>query len=210
MLFILYTQPLFDRVMKHTVSYHAFANDNQLFKVSTLDEIHQSTETFPRCIIDVKTWINTNKLQLVDTKTEAMIALWNRISVHTSLLSVIHIGDTNIPFVSFLKNLGVTLDSNLSMSQHINNTCKTAYIQIRHRRSIRHTYKSGTPLLYGIHTNQAHQFSTVSSYHSSNSNPCWLSCSLSFRSLYLPTLRLPSVSARQTSKSSERCWTACI
>ena len=66
-----------------------------------------------------------------------MIALWNRISVHTSLLSVIHIGDTNIPFVSFLKNLGVTLDSNLSMSQHTNNTCRTAYIQIRHISSMR-------------------------------------------------------------------------
>ena len=34
--------------------------------------------------------------------------------------------------------LGVTLDPNLSMSQHINNTCKTAYIQIRHISSKRH------------------------------------------------------------------------
>ena len=30
------------------------------------------------------------------------------------------------------------LDSNLSMSQHISNTCKAAYIQIRHISSIRH------------------------------------------------------------------------
>ena len=60
---------------KHTVNHHASADDNQLYKVSTLDEIHQSIETFPRCIIDVKTWINTNKLQLVDTKTKAIIAL---------------------------------------------------------------------------------------------------------------------------------------
>ena len=82
-------------------------------------------------------------------------------SIHTFLPSVIYSGDADVPFVSSVKNLGVTLDSNLSMSQHKKNTCKTAYIQIRHRRSIRHTYKSGTPLLYGIHTNQAHQFYTV-------------------------------------------------
>ena len=37
-----------------------------------------------------------------------------------------------------VKNLGVTLDSNLSMSQHISNACKAAYIQIRHISSIRH------------------------------------------------------------------------
>ena len=39
---------------------------------------------------------------------------------------------------SSVKNLGVTLDSNFSMSQHISNTCKAAYIQIRHISSIRH------------------------------------------------------------------------
>ena len=82
--------------------------------------------------------MSTNKLQLNDTKTEAMIALSNRMSIHTSLLSVIHIGDADVPFVSSVKNLSVTLDTNLSMSQHINNTCKTAYIQIRHISSIRH------------------------------------------------------------------------
>ena len=71
-------------------------------------------------------------------KTEAMIILSNRMSVHSPLPSVIHIGDADVPFVSSVKNLGVTLDSNLSMSQHISNTCKAAYIQIRHISSIRH------------------------------------------------------------------------
>ena len=40
--------------------------------------------------------------------------------------------------MSSVKNLGVTLDLNLSMSQHISNTCKAAYIQITHISSIRH------------------------------------------------------------------------
>ena len=82
--------------------------------------------------------MTANKLQLNDKKTEAMIILSNRMSVHSPLPSVIHIGDADVPFVSSVKNLGVTLDSNLSMSQHISNTCKAAYIQIRHISSIRH------------------------------------------------------------------------
>ena len=82
--------------------------------------------------------MTANKLQLNDNKTEAMIILSNRMSVHSPLPSVIHIGDADVPFVSSVKNLGVTLDSNLSMSQHISNTCKAAYIQIRHISSIRH------------------------------------------------------------------------
>ena len=82
--------------------------------------------------------MTANKLQLNDNKTEAMIILSNRMSVHSPLPSVIHIGDADVPFVSSVKNLGVTLDSNLSMSQHISNTCKAAYIQIRHISSVRH------------------------------------------------------------------------
>ena len=98
------------------------------------------------------------KLQLNDNKTEAMIILSNRMCVHR-LSSVIHIGDADVPFVSSVKNLGITLDSNLSMSQHISNTCKAAYIQIRQK------------------------FHTTPSHHSSNPNPRMLSCPLSLRLL---------------------------
>ena len=73
-----------------------------------------------------------------------MIILSNRISVHSPLPCVIHIGDADVPFVSSVKNLGVTLDSNLSMFQHISNTCKAAYIQIRHISSIRHLLTNQT------------------------------------------------------------------
>ena len=48
-----------------------------------------------------------------------------------------------------VKNFGVTLDSNLSVSQHISNTCKAEYIQIRHITSIRHlltTQATQTPV----------------------------------------------------------------
>ena len=66
-----------------------------------------------------------------------MIILSNRISVHSPLPYVIHIGDTDDPFVSSVKT-GVTLDLNLGMSQHISNRCNAAYINIRHTNSIRH------------------------------------------------------------------------
>ena len=77
------------------------------------------------------------KLQLNNNKTEAIIILSDRVSlVHSPLPFVIHIGDADVPFVLSVKNLGVTLDSNLSMSQHISNTRKAAYIQIKHISSI--------------------------------------------------------------------------
>ena len=49
MFFILYTQPLFNLVNKHAVYHHAFVDNNQLYKISTLDAIHQSIETLQNC-----------------------------------------------------------------------------------------------------------------------------------------------------------------
>ena len=115
-LFILYTQPLFNLVSKHAVNNHIFTDDNQLYKINTLDTIHQSIETLQNCTTDVKSWMTANKLRLNDNKTDAMIILSNRMSVHSPLPSVIHIRDADVPFVLSVKNLSVTLDLNLSMS----------------------------------------------------------------------------------------------
>ena len=128
-LFIFYTQPFFGMLKKHTVNHHAAAYGNQLYKVSTPDEIHQSTEALQNCVTNVRSWLTVNKLQLNDTKIEVMIVLSNRSPFHTSLPSVTHIDDADVLFVSSVKNLGLTLDSNLSMSRHIKNTCKTAKLQ---------------------------------------------------------------------------------
>ena len=116
-LFVLYTQLLFNLVSKHAVNHHAFADDNQLYKINTLDTIHQSIETLRNCATNVKSWMTAKKLQLNDNKTEAMIILSNRMSIHSPLPSVIHIGDADVPTVSSVKNLGVTRDSNLIMSR---------------------------------------------------------------------------------------------
>ena len=66
-----------------------------------------------------------------------MIVLSNRMFIHTSLPSVIHIGDADVPFVFCVKNLGVTLDS----ISACHNTHATV-IKL-------HTYKSGTSVPYG-------------------------------------------------------------
>ncbi|WP_419629831.1 hypothetical protein, partial [Thiolapillus sp.] len=50
----------------------------------------------------------------------------------------IHIGNTDIPFSSQAKNLGVTLSSNLSMEKHVTNVCRSAYVEIRRISNIRH------------------------------------------------------------------------
>ena len=71
--FVLYTQPLFELIKKHSIQHHAFADDNQLYKETVPDQIQTTIEIMQNCIIDVKLWTTHNKLQLNDSKTESML-----------------------------------------------------------------------------------------------------------------------------------------
>ena len=48
------------------------------------------------------------------------------------------IGSSEVLFVPSVKNLGVTLDCNVNMTQHLLNICRSAYIELRQSGSIRH------------------------------------------------------------------------
>ena len=76
-----------------------------------------------------------NKLKLNDGKTEAMcVASANTFSkVNPQTLNA---GDCEVPFQSSVRDLGVLLDSSLSMHGQVSAICKNAYFQLRKIRSI--------------------------------------------------------------------------
>ena len=72
-----------------------------------------------------------NKLQWNDSKTESMLVKPHRLSVNFPLSSSMRIGNSEVLFVSSVNNLGVTLDCNWNMTQHVLNICRSAYIELR-------------------------------------------------------------------------------
>ena len=82
------------------------------------------------CISDVKTWMTANKPKLNDDNTESLLIASNGTYFPNPSPTTFQIGNTDIPFSSRAKNLGVTLCSNLSMEKHVTNVCRSAYIEI--------------------------------------------------------------------------------
>ena len=117
-LFVFYTQPLFELIKKHWIQHHTFADDNQLYKETVPDQIQTTIEIMQNCITGVKLWMTHNKLQLNDNKMESMLVKSHRLSVNFPLLSSMRTVNSEVLFVSSVKILGVTLDCNLSMTQH--------------------------------------------------------------------------------------------
>ena len=91
-----------------------------------------------------------NILQLNDNKTESMLVKLHRLSVNFPLPSSMRTGNSEVLFVSSVKNLGVTLDCHLNMTQHVLNICRSAYTERSQIGSIRHllTAQATQTLIY--------------------------------------------------------------
>ena len=138
-LFVLYTTPLFYIIANHSVSHQLFAGDTQLQKSATLSEVTNLTKQLNACADDIKIWMTDNQLKLNDDKTEALLFPFLS-SLKLSIVSLpdsITPGSHNILFSDSARNLGVILDSNLSIKKHVIKICQTAYFELKRISSTR-------------------------------------------------------------------------
>ena len=115
-LFILYTTPLSDVIRRHSVSHEMFADDTQLLSSSHVDDYPNLVSSLHKCSSDVDAWMSSNRLKLNCEKTEAIRFSWNALP---NLPPSISVGCSSIEFSDCVRDLGVVLDSDLSMKQHI-------------------------------------------------------------------------------------------
>ena len=89
-------------------------------------------------IQEIRMWMTTNKLKLRDGKTDfIVIASAYYRQLITSLEIAIKVGNTNIHPTMSVKNLGVTLDTTMTMHPHVNQIVRTVYFHLRSLSRIR-------------------------------------------------------------------------
>ena len=84
------------------------------------------------CITKIDRWMNSNRLKLNSDKTQ-VIWLGSRHEMIKVSIDSIHLGLCAVKF----RDLGVVIDSQLSMKDHVQKVCKTSYYHLRQLRSIR-------------------------------------------------------------------------
>ena len=135
----MYAAPLADIARSHNIDVHLYADDTQLYTsfnpADPDSEVHARTR-MEACIAEMKTWMICNKLQLNDDKSEFLIIAsrhqMSKIQCHS-----LHIGNYVINAKPSVRNLGVQFDSEMSMSAHVNLTCRNLFFQIRNINSVR-------------------------------------------------------------------------
>ena len=88
------------------------------------------------CIIDVAAWMRSNRLQLNSDKTEVIWCTSTR-RQHQIPSTPFVIGSDAILPVSSVRNLGIYIDSDLTMKTHISKTVSACFAILRRIRSIR-------------------------------------------------------------------------
>ena len=102
-----------------------YADNSQLYlSLNTLDQ-ENAIGKIKDCIRDIKVWMASNYLVLNDDKTEIIHFTFR--FVMTQVLPLINVGGTPVKVTSQVRDLGVVLDSNLRMNQHVTNLCRGSW-----------------------------------------------------------------------------------
>jgi hypothetical protein len=122
--------------VQHGLFFHGYADDSQLylpFPPLNEEDISVTISKVQACVKDIGNWMTENFLKLNEEKTEVLI-------VHRqaeSPIDTMSIGGSNISASHAVKNLGVTMDTTMMLEQHVQNTCRNAFAEIRNIGRIR-------------------------------------------------------------------------
>ena len=134
----MYIMPLGHVIRHHNTLYHLSADDTQLHKSS-------SPEHFAKLLLDIQSysesvrdWMACNRLRMNDDKMEIMPVGTKAKLKSVPQTSSLTLSGSTIPFSYKIRNLGVYLDSNLSMDQYVNLLCRSVFLELCRIGHLRH------------------------------------------------------------------------
>ncbi len=140
-MFSVYILPLGAILRKHGICFHGYADDTQLYTRFSLrdpDSLKEAIARLERCLEEVRAWMLHNKLKLNDDKSELLIVAPR---YYHDWISAAHpqvkIGDITIRPSATVRNLGVVLDSEMSMISQISALSRRANFYLRSISRIR-------------------------------------------------------------------------
>ena len=130
MKFCLYVLPLSAILRKHSIGYHSYADDTQLYISFKSNEPLESSEKLNSCISDIRIWMIKQKLNINDAQTEFII--FRSPLLRTDLSSVsINVDDSQIASSGKPRDLGLVFDECLSLDAHISAICRPTHFHLR-------------------------------------------------------------------------------
>jgi ribonuclease P/MRP protein subunit RPP40 len=135
LLFILYISDLQHLIERHGLMPHLYADDTQIYGFCRPDNVGELSQRIIDCFAEVASWMCSNRLQNVD-KTDF---IWCTTSRRLSQLPTapLSLGGCDIVPSSSVRDLGVFIDADLTMHQHVNVIVSRCFAALRQLRAVR-------------------------------------------------------------------------
>ena len=140
LLFTTYTSPTHHLVSTFGLSQQQYADDTIIYLSLEKSNPHCSLSKLENCLSALRLWFAQNSLTINPSKSvSTMFSTAPRIAklVATGLKTV-SVAGSSISIDKDFTTLGVTLDSNLSLTKHVKQTVRSSYFHLRALRHIRH------------------------------------------------------------------------
>lgn len=135
LLFSSYMLHLGNVIHRHSVSFHCYADDTQLYFSVRPDKLLQLSK-LEACLRDIKDWMTCNFLLLNSDKTDVLVlgtkAVKSKMANYTLNLDdyILNLDASSATTRAAIKNLGTIFDQDLSFNTHIKNISRVAFYHL--------------------------------------------------------------------------------
>ena len=121
-MYLLYTAELALVVARHGLNLHQYADDTQVYINTSARETEAAVIRLTACLVDIEAWPMASRLRLNPTKTQVM---WLG-----SPQQLAKVASTSINVSETARDLGVVINSQLSLSAQVAAGCRSGYYQL--------------------------------------------------------------------------------
>ncbi len=137
LLFTLYTADVLDLAALSSINAHCYADDLQLYLHCPVALTDHAAQRIIECTTVIDKWMASNRLKLNPGKTQFMW-LGTRQQLDKIVMSPFVLPDgTSIHASVSARDLGVTVDNQLTMDSHVHSMLNSCFHQLRQLRTIR-------------------------------------------------------------------------
>ena len=147
LLYVLYTAELESIVERQDMKLHQYADDCQIYTSVSAADSPAAVSKLSACVTVLNQWMSANRLRLnYPAKTQVM---WLGSSQQLTKIQIkdISIRKTTVRVTETARDLGVVIDSQLSLASHVSAVSRSCYYQLRQLRSVVNLLSDGASKL---------------------------------------------------------------
>jgi hypothetical protein len=131
-LFCVYLTGIGTIIRKYGFKYMLYADDVQIIASAHPSDVHAVVSQVQFCVSEIRDWLSARKLKMNEAKTEIMLVGSARL-IHNILFpsQVLICGSFVTPAAEKVRDLGVLVDPNLSLSHHVARVTSSCFAYLR-------------------------------------------------------------------------------